>query len=591
MRARAIFWGLFLVVVVGTSLFALNTALFVAQNGANVPLRDEWEDKGTSYVAVKAASGQLIFADLFSPFHGHWIVPTKITTVLATWLTRWDVRAEMAVGFGVATLTLILIGVLLWRESRWAATLALIPIAALLYSHRQFQNWLWGLDNCWFYLNLFGLLGVWAAARQDPSRWIVRWGWVVLALLASLTLGGGIVTWPVMAILIWVRCVRDWRFWAVWVGAAAVVYLAFALNNAAISETYRYGSLLAQVGLWPGFFLALIGSLFVHGMTANLPLATVCGVIGIGLLGVNLFRLYQLKRYQALILWGGVALFALGGLTLITITRAQFWSLVPHSPLISRLSTLTVLLWAAIIASGALVLLAGRKSRWIGLLNLAALVGLGFSHHQGIQAQAVVLPRHFKTGQERCLTEYLVAIWPKTEFLGSCFTALTDPSDPLERDVIPQRVADMARLQLGAFATPPERPFNVGLSLAGGPVFEVKSIEGQRAQTFTQKAGTTYEQWVNIPDPSWRFTFASGITLADGAASPFGYRVLAIIDGQEETPIASGALGESGIRRFVADLSSFTGQRIRLRYVIDGPIDATALWVSPRITVSAPVVP
>jgi hypothetical protein len=592
MQIRKAFWIVFAVALIGVALFGLNTAMFIAENGANVPLRDEWEDRSTSYIAVKTASGQLAVADLFTPFHGHWIAPTKITTVLTTWLTRWDVRAEMAVGFGVATLTLILIGVLLWQESRWAAALALIPIAAVVYSHRQFQNWLWGLDNCWFYLNLFGVLAVWAAARQDPTRWRNRWGWMVLALLASISLGGGIVTWPIIALIVWVRGLRDWRFWGLWIGCMGAVYFAFAFNNAAISDEYQYGALTNFIGLWPGFFLALMGSLFVSGHTEYLPLSQWIGAAGIILFVFNMTTLFRRGERKAILLLVGLAALTLLGAGLLTITRAPYIPLIPFISMMSRFTTILIPFWAALFGSGAMVMVGTGRGRWIArVVGVLVVIGLAFAHESAIRIQALHMRNHIKVGQERCLTEYLITAWPDGPLAQTCLTSLSALNDGVEAPVLPGRIADMARLRLGAFATPPERPFNVGLWLVPGPAFQAMQIEGQTVQAFPHAPSTHWEQNIFLPDLAWRFSLAVGFTGQVPPGERLTYRISIARGGEPFQALITGEYSGGEIQRKVVGLNGYGGQRVRLRYELDGPAEAVGVWAAPRVVVAAPAKP
>lgn len=211
-------WALFCLGVVAVGL----TVAGVVLDYSPVPYWDQWDGGIDLYVQA-----------LTHPWAAWWSWHNEHRLVIPR-LVFW---ADIALAGGVNILSLaanlVLAGLIAWvvaiiaaplRGNR-GASLALAGIICIFaFSWMQFENFTWGFECQWFLANLFALLAFWKLmqAQAAPERWAPFATALLCAVLAMLSLGNGVLTFPVM-ILAAIYWRMSWRRLGLLVATFAVI--------------------------------------------------------------------------------------------------------------------------------------------------------------------------------------------------------------------------------------------------------------------------------------------------------------------------------------------------------------------------------
>ncbi|MEG3953992.1 hypothetical protein [Microcoleus sp. herbarium2] len=137
---------------------------FVANFSVNVPVDDEWR---LASLFERIAQGNVTFKDFWALHSNHRIVFPKIITAVLAFASRWNINYQLCLSIGLAAITFIAMYKLssmpevknvaddLWH-------LANILTCILLCSLVQHENWLWGFQLAWFFVNLCFVAAVYA---------------------------------------------------------------------------------------------------------------------------------------------------------------------------------------------------------------------------------------------------------------------------------------------------------------------------------------------------------------------------------------------------------------------------------------------
>ena len=211
-------------------------------------------------VHILTASANVVFADTWSliPLVGRMLVghvgPTALWAgvrhnenreVLETFILYGSARLDhlnvqlvkvLGVVFVSVTLSILVFAYCRWTRYKYSRVLLIfIPVAVLLFSLNQWENWLEEFNVVHFLSVTSAVLAFVAVERSRPWLALV----LFLVILASLSSAEGLVAWPVVIFQLAFR--RQW-------GAAAVV----AVTSLAFVSWYLAG--LGQAGA-PGFLL------------------------------------------------------------------------------------------------------------------------------------------------------------------------------------------------------------------------------------------------------------------------------------------------------------------------------------------------
>jgi len=127
---------------------------FVANFSVNVPVDDEWR---LASLFEKIAQGNVSFKDFWALHSNHRIVFPKIIIAVLAFASRWNINYQLCLSIGLAGITFIAMYKLSSMQVKNVADdlwhLANILTCILLGSLVQHENWLWGFQLAWFFVN------------------------------------------------------------------------------------------------------------------------------------------------------------------------------------------------------------------------------------------------------------------------------------------------------------------------------------------------------------------------------------------------------------------------------------------------------
>jgi len=136
---------------------------FVANFSVNVPVDDEWR---LASLFQKIAQGNVTFNDFWALHSNHRIVFPKIIIAVLAFASRWNINYQLCLSIGLAAITFIAMYKLSSMQVKKVADdlwhLANILTAILLGSLVQHENWLWGFQLAWFFVNFCFVAAVYA---------------------------------------------------------------------------------------------------------------------------------------------------------------------------------------------------------------------------------------------------------------------------------------------------------------------------------------------------------------------------------------------------------------------------------------------
>ncbi len=273
------------------------------------PLWDQWH-----LIPMWQAwfNGEPVLPQLLAPYNGHLnVLPRAVFFVLGL-ASRWDLRLEVAVGYGLALLTTVLLVRLLAAGDRRRWILA-APVAAAVFHLAQFEVFLSGY-HLGQHLCQAALAGLLVLLFRERLPLPAVLGAAVCAAAATFSWGAGVIAWPLGGLVLLCRRRRldlAVGFWAV--AAAAVLW-----------QVARAGTPAAVI--WssvPQFTATLLGSELSPRPFPDAAAALLAGTVGVGLFA-GLAALALVRRPLSPQLWraGAVALTGLAAALVIALGRA-----------------------------------------------------------------------------------------------------------------------------------------------------------------------------------------------------------------------------------------------------------------------------
>ena len=218
-----------------TAVPVVGVLLQVALFHVDIPFSDQWEQSVP--LLLKAYNGTLGLADWLSQHNEHRPLFSRLIWLTLAPFTHWNTGVELLISliFGLATLALLLaLSSRLSRAFDLPAITTLWPaIAWLFFSMSQYENWLQSYLLQWV-LHIFGVVAGFALLASVKTSTASFLGAVGMGLVATFTLAGGLLFWPLgFMILVWNCSVFATRFrraiypalWIVTFIAVSAIYL------------------------------------------------------------------------------------------------------------------------------------------------------------------------------------------------------------------------------------------------------------------------------------------------------------------------------------------------------------------------------
>ncbi|MBD1830172.1 hypothetical protein NDI47_04370 [Microcoleus vaginatus GB1-A2] len=360
---------------------------FVSNFSVNVPVDDEWR---LASLFEKIAQGNVTFNDFWTLHSNHRILFPKIIIAVLAFASRWNINYQLCLSIGFAAITFIAMYKLSSMQVKNVADdlwhLANILTCILLCSLVQYENWLWGFQLAWFFVNLCFVAAVYALVSNHKLLPSIRISIAaVFCFFASFSLAQGLLSWlaaiPAVAALEGNAAQKRKR--------AIAWMLLFVATCAVYSINYHPSrkasiiSLLNKPLVVIDYFLSLLGSPIVRlpGISAFVGLVIFASfVFFVFYFGVNIVsssvassvsanseKQFQVpaipsslaktdrndiaENYEALP-WLSIGLFSVLSALFITAGRAEFGAVQALES--SRYTTNSILLLIALVQLGQL---------------------------------------------------------------------------------------------------------------------------------------------------------------------------------------------------------------------------------------------
>jgi hypothetical protein len=279
--------------------------LFYIQSfGVSAVFWDEWDNVS---LLQKATSGALRVQDLFAQANEFRPFFPRLLMIALDRFTRFNTIAEMVLSWSLLCLTGLLIFFsfrknLFYRSSR-VSLLLYLPVSLLLFSFRQFESILWGI-NLLIYMGIFGSVAAFyflGSGRTVDLRFAVS---LLCGVLASFSWSTGLFVWPIGLLQILISKRRSIGSTSLWTLIGIVVWSVYSYGWYPIFSPSQYAYSFQHHVEGIEFFLANLASPFV------LSSWLMAFLFGLVLAVVGLVIMIQMIR-------GGLAKKSIFGLSLV----------------------------------------------------------------------------------------------------------------------------------------------------------------------------------------------------------------------------------------------------------------------------------
>lgn len=286
--------------LVALSLPALVIAVMIRSYGVDIPYWDQWN--GFCPLLEKRHLGTLELADFWAFHNEHRILFPRLIMYGLALMTGWNIKAELVVNWLLA----ISCALSVWRLARvtgWkqpgTGLWLLLGANLLLFSPREYENWLWGFQNQFLLPPACTLACLWIVSSvRPPVNFLLA---MVLCIISTFSLASGFTAWIITAPLL---LLPEGRFslhgrkgWlAAWlIGFVCVTGLYFH----GFHRPPQHPGLGEALTHWPNtlrYFLTYLGGPFAHGTSMNA--VAVAQTVGLALLVILAAAFGYLWRWR-----------------------------------------------------------------------------------------------------------------------------------------------------------------------------------------------------------------------------------------------------------------------------------------------------
>ena len=404
----------------------------------NVPWGDDWD---LIPAVLRAMSGRLEWADLWSQHNEHRMVLVKAIVIALAGLNRFDLRAELWVGFVMTVATLLLLRHLLVGTLGRDRGETLTVMASLcLFSTVFFEQWLWPIVAVQWTLQLLTLVTLaWILSRW-PGQWRGLLLGLAVAMAGSLAVAAGVALTgvPILAAIA-TSLASGRRLPPGQLLVGVVVPIAFGAIYVHDLSVARSETTLADgVAFWFAYLGSPLGFARPH-------MSAAIGVVGILLLAAG-GAAAAARDFRRALPWMVLAAEAIVVASVIVLGRGFNGS---AGAMVSRYAMVAALFWVAVAALVSLAVAVPAPAWW----RRAALVVAGLA--------AVAYASAYARGLNRAL------IFSRAQSVGrtAVLSYETAPDDVLQTAyppspaVLRRYARALEARRLGPFADrPPEAP-------------------------------------------------------------------------------------------------------------------------------------
>jgi hypothetical protein len=313
--------------------------LDVVLDSSQLPWFDYWD----AFTIYTAPDGDLKPLDLLFFANGHVVAVPALIQWINFQLTGGE---SHAIGFYVMAIVVaqfFLLRSFLPRPpalGAWWYGLLVVAIAVLLFAPQGAWNFSRAASGAgWLTANLLTIIAIAFAVR---GRYLAA---IPFAGLASISYGTGLMAWPVLLAIVLLRGRWSWRSWAV-VGGLAATFLTYMIARPP-------GTGAGSDGFAPNDIARRVFQVLGGVLSPDPEIAPIAGAVGIGLASFLIVACWRERslREQALP-FIAVAIYAACAAGLIGIARGGLHE--DDLGVASRYASLSILLWLSIVVLFAL---------------------------------------------------------------------------------------------------------------------------------------------------------------------------------------------------------------------------------------------
>lgn len=269
-----------LLLVVVYSLPIILLLWFVTSFSVNVPFHDDW---ALINFFNKIDSGTANFGDFFAQHNEHRIFFPKIIFALLSFSSRWNIKLQIYISFLLALINFIFLYKIADstdnKNNQLLFHLFNFITCVAIFSLIQYENWLWGFQISWFFINtclILAVLILTVPKHLDPN---LRLSLASLCcFVASFSSAHGLLSWlallPSIYLIEGKNKHRKFRvfLWLLLFAFCAAIYfigyekpshnsnLLFILEQPLIASEYFFALISSSLGknIWPPVFTGII---------------------------------------------------------------------------------------------------------------------------------------------------------------------------------------------------------------------------------------------------------------------------------------------------------------------------------------------
>jgi hypothetical protein len=172
----------------------------VASFSVNVPFWDQWE---LVELFDKVAAGSASLRDFFAQQNEHRLFFPRLIFVGFAFVSKWNIRLELCLSILLAIVTFLAIyKIATTQENKNGRIIHFFNILSciLIFSLVQHENWLWGFQVAWLFINACVTLSVFILTV--PQKWLPVSRLTLSALccfIASFSSAHGLLSWLAVA--------------------------------------------------------------------------------------------------------------------------------------------------------------------------------------------------------------------------------------------------------------------------------------------------------------------------------------------------------------------------------------------------------
>lgn len=208
--------------------------LYIKLFGVNLVFQDQWI---LVPLIEKQHIGTLTLEDLFAQYNEHRIFFPRIIMLILAYITNYNTIAEMYFSWILAIFTFILILKMFKKdfENSPSVWIMFVPIAWILFSFRQFENILWGMQ-IQIYLSILGFVAmIYMLEKSEKINYKFLMA-ILCGVISTFSFFNGLIVWPVGFVFIFLSRKKNKKYLAItWASISLLVGTLYFYNWVLIS--------------------------------------------------------------------------------------------------------------------------------------------------------------------------------------------------------------------------------------------------------------------------------------------------------------------------------------------------------------------